>query len=1018
MISRRLCRQRASRHCSLVHFTLVVVTGLSAMAATVVGREFPQPTNTEKSPGQAMSPDEVCATVKLPAGFKMGVFAAEPDVQNPIAIATDDRGRLWVAENYTWAGADAGNFDPNLRDRVIILEDQDGDGKFDKRSVFFDEANHLTSVQVGLGGVWLLCAPQLLFIPDRNHDDVPDGPPEVILDGFDLKTSTHTVANGLKWGPDGWLYGRQGILGTSAIGVPGADDAHRITMNTGVWRYHPTRHVVEAVMHGMTNPWGFDYDAFGEIFVTNTVIGHLWHVVPGGRTERMFGSDFNPYAYQLLSQVADHVHWNASEDWTDVRKGVTDRTSAAGGGHAHTGLMIYQGDNWPASFRGKAYTLNLHGRRVNCDILTRQPVGYTATHGPDMCFVADPWFRGMDLISGADGSVYMADWSDTGECHEIGGVHRTSGRIYRLTYGNARPVFGLNLTLAAEDDLIAMQTNSNDWYSRRARLVLQERAVNGSLNVAACKDRLLSLFQQNQDPAVRLRAMWTLHLIGAIDEEWLVAQLAHSDEHVRAWAVRFLAEAHGPVDTPFWANLKPRLVALAQHEQSGLVLLYLASLLQKMPVDARWEIGQAIATRSDAAFSGDRTLAIMLWLAMEPAIAKQPDRCLALIKQTTFGLMRENIARRLTSEIDRDPHTVARLLALATDGQDVRADVLRGIAAALAGRKNPPVPDNWHAVAASLEPQTDQTVRDALNTIGVAFNDRHTLDTLRRTIEDRNSPAETRQRALQLLLTAHPQDLNSTLRQLLADPVLASEAIRGLAAYDDTKAPALLLARYEQAPTDERVTIINTLISRVSYARALLSAVESKQLPASDISAVQARQLLSLGDAAIDNRLRNLWGDARQTSGEKRELMGNLRSVLIPSLAKADLHNGKAVFTKTCATCHTLFGQGAKIGPELTGSNRKNIDYLLENIIDPSAIVAADFRATVFVLADGRVLSGIIREKNDKTLTIETADTKQVIDRQLIEETTASDKSLMPDGLLQPLTETQIRDLFGYLMSD
>jgi putative membrane-bound dehydrogenase-like protein len=168
---------------------------------------------------------------------------------------------LWIAENYTWAGADSGNFDSKLQDRVTILEDADGDGKSDKRKVFFDQAKRLTSVQIGMGGVWLLCPPQLLFIPDKNHDDVPDGPLEVVLDGFDLGSSSHTVANGLKWGPDGWLYGRQGILGTSKIGVPGSDDAHRITMNTGVWRYHPTRRTAEVVMHGMTNPWGFDYDA-------------------------------------------------------------------------------------------------------------------------------------------------------------------------------------------------------------------------------------------------------------------------------------------------------------------------------------------------------------------------------------------------------------------------------------------------------------------------------------------------------------------------------------------------------------------------------------------------------------------------------------------------------------------------------------------------------------------------------------------------------------------------------------
>ena len=477
-------RQRRRQSFAILGTAAILCGALSYPAR---GDDFPQPTNTEKSPGQAMSPEEVCKTVNLPPGFHLSVFASEPDVQNPMAITTDDFGRLWIAENYTWAGQDAGNFDPNLRDRVVILEDTNGDGKSDKRKVFFDQANRLTSVQVGLGGVWLLCPPQLLFIPDRNRDDVPDGPPEVVLDGFDITTSTHTVANGLKWGPDGWLYGRQGILGTSKIGVPGAPENERAVLNTGVWRYHPTRHVAEVVMHGMTNPWGFDYDPFGEIFVTNTVIGHLWHVIPGGRTERMSGSDYNPYAYQLLTQAADHVHWATGEEWTDVRKSVTDRTSVAGGGHAHTGAMIYQGDNWPAEYRGRLYTINIHGRRLNSDIFSRTAVGYTASHGADMCLVADPWFRGMDVISGADGGVFIADWSDTGECHEMGGVHRTSGRMYRLTHGDQKPRPKVDLFHATDVQLAELQSNPNDWFSRRARLVLQERGATGQLKVDDCR---------------------------------------------------------------------------------------------------------------------------------------------------------------------------------------------------------------------------------------------------------------------------------------------------------------------------------------------------------------------------------------------------------------------------------------------------------------------------------------------------------------------------------------------------
>ena len=395
-------------------------------ANTFAADEFPAIVNSEKSLAKPMDPSEVVKTAKLPSGFELSVFAAEPNVQNPIAITTDERGRLWVAENYSWSGNGAGGFDGNQRDRIVVLEDQNGDGKHEKRTVFFDNARKLTSIEVGNGGIWALCLPQLLFFPDRNRDDVPDGPAVVMLDGFDADVVGHTPANGLKWGPDGWLYARHGIQATSSIGKPGASDSQRIKINTGVWRYHPIRGDVETVMHGMTNSWGFDFDQHGEMFVINTVIGHLWHVVPGAHVERMYGVDLNPHTYQLIAQTADHVHWDTGEKWNTVQKGMSDKTDAAGGGHAHIGLMIYQGDNWPAEYRHHLYTLNLHGLRINSNRIERQNAGYVGRRAPDHSFFRDPFFRGMDLVTGQDGGVYIADWSDTGD-PTLGGLARLDG---------------------------------------------------------------------------------------------------------------------------------------------------------------------------------------------------------------------------------------------------------------------------------------------------------------------------------------------------------------------------------------------------------------------------------------------------------------------------------------------------------------------------------------------------------------------------------------------------------------
>ena len=337
-------------HHRVVQSSVVLLTLSVAMVSSSLAEDaFPAAFNTQELTERFRSPAEALASLELPEGFQATLFAAEPDVRQPIALATDDRGRLWVVENYTYAEADT-NFEvERQRDRILIFEDADNDGSFDSRKVFWDQGVRVTSVEVGFGGVWVLAAPNLLFIPDRDGDDVPDGKPQVLLNGWDGGRVRHNIVNGLRWGPDGWLYGRHGIQATSLVGTPETAPEHRTQLECGIWRYHPSRRVFEMVARGTTNPWGMDWDEHGQLFFINTVIGHLWHVVPGAYYQRMYGDHFDPHVYQLLPQNADHYHWNiADERWSETKKiGVTSKTDEAGGGHAHQGMMIYAGDNWP-----------------------------------------------------------------------------------------------------------------------------------------------------------------------------------------------------------------------------------------------------------------------------------------------------------------------------------------------------------------------------------------------------------------------------------------------------------------------------------------------------------------------------------------------------------------------------------------------------------------------------------------------------------------------------------------------
>jgi putative membrane-bound dehydrogenase-like protein len=972
----------------------------------------PPPANTQKETIPLTSPERAAASFSAAEGFRVSLFAAEPMVRQPIGVTTDSRGRLWVAENDTYAESGL-NFDLSKHDRIVILDDVDHDGRADKRTVFWDKAQRLTSVELGFGGVWALCPPNLLFIPDRNGDDVPDGPPEVMLDGWDALAVRHNIANGLKWGPDGWLYGRHGILATSKVGAPGTPANQRIPINCGIWRFHPTKRVFEVVCHGTTNSWGMDWNARGEPFFINTVIGHLWHVVPGAHYERMYGEDLNPRLYGLIPQTADHVHWDTNERWDEIRsKGVTPTTDVKGGGHAHSGLMIYNGDDWPDRYRDSALTINLHGRRLNNDLLVRQGAGYVGRHGSDLLKTTDPWFRAVELIYGSDGGVYLADWSDIGECHENDGVHRTSGRIFKITHAQPAQPKVVDVAKLADQELVHLQRAKNEWYARQARRVLQER-VNGTADPAKLHELLRAEFDTQGDPVLKLRALWCLFVTNGASEPWLLTQLGHQDEHVRAWIVRLLVDG-GSASPPTIAALE----AQASRESSGLVLLYLASALQRIPRAERWTLAEKLAAHT--ALAEDPVFPLMLWYGVESAATDSPERAIKLAGSSKIAKVSRFIARRLTEGLKESPELVNRLVEMLSksDIVDPKRTVLLGMADAVRGRRKAPAPTSWERARKSLESSPDETIRRLTRELSVVFGDGRALGELSTIAGSKSESLDARRDALRVLAETRGAALPALLRQLLDDRDLAADAVRAMAAFEDPATPELLLARYPGWPLEARSEVIVTLTARPSFARALLAAIAKGDVDRAQIPAFQIRQMQGMADESIRRKVAELWPEVRALGAARKEQIAKLKSQWIPEkLARADLSNGRRLFAATCASCHTLFGEGAKIGPDLTGAQRSNLDYLLENIVEPSATVAGDYRVATIAFTDGRILNGIVGNKTGQVLTIQTAGERLSVDRADVEQIKDSSLSLMPEGLLDTLSEGDASDLIAYLMS-
>ncbi len=1009
---------------SLQFLRSLSLAALLVPAWTFAAEPFPEPYNSE--PDQNAHPptaEEAHKMFELPEGFQATLFASEPEVRNPIAMAWDWKGRMWVAENYTYAER-ATRFDLSLRDRVVVFEDSDWDGKADKRTVFAEDLQMLTSVEVGRGGVWVMCPPQVLFIPDEDEDLVPDGPAEVVLDGFTVAESNyHNFANGLRWGMDGWLYGRCGHSCPGNVGKPGTSEEERIPIEGGMWRYHPKMERFEVLTHGTTNPWGHDWDQHGELFFINTVNGHLWHGIHGAHFKESFGADPNPGVFERLDMHADHWHFDTSGKWQDSRGG---QANQYGGGHAHIGMMIYQADQWPEPYRNRLFTLNMHGFRANVERLERHGSGYIGRHQDDVFLMGDPWFRGIDIQQGPDGSAYILDWSDTGECHEHTGVHRTSGRIYRISYGTPQKPDFTDLNQVADSNakvsspaIRRLIETPNVWFDRQ----MQSRAYTLSRDSAPphLETALLEAFLTATDPVVKLRAFWTLQSVSpGVEAE---ALLSHENEHLRAAAIRALVDAH-PIDTILGPQQAPKalpsdafstFLGMAKSDKSGLVRLTLASALQRISLEQRAQLGARLVAHADDA--EDHNLPSMVWYGLIPLTDSNPMSLVEVARACQWPDTLQWMARSLAGQLEEDTKPIDALLSMAQSGEPwQQMSVLQGISDGLQGWRKAPKPEAWDAFVSALPEDQGQELAGLTRDLSALFGDGRALDSIKKVALDPNADLTMRQAALNTLIDNQPPDLREICEKLLDQRHINTIAVRGLSTFDDPKLGAQLAKNYRRFYPAERPALMETLVSRPAWAAAMLQEMKAGRIAKTDLSAFHARQIRAFEDADLTASLADIWGEVRESSADKRQMIEEWTAKLTSDyLADANLSNGRVLFQGICGACHVMYGQGGNIGPDLTGSNRANLDYLLENVLDPSAVVSADYQMSLLTLADGRVLTGVVANETDRTLTLRLATGELTVEKSEITKREVSKASMMPEGLFLAFQPDQVRDLIAYL---
>ncbi|HEY7117464.1 MAG TPA: PVC-type heme-binding CxxCH protein [Tepidisphaeraceae bacterium] len=975
---------------------LLLALSLAAAAANA-GPYDPAPT-------PQLSPEDAVKHFRVPDGFEVRCFASEPDVVNPVAMTWDDRGRLWVVEliDYPYTTREGAK----NKDRVKVLEDTDGDGHADKVTVFADGLNLATAIQVGNGGVYVGAAPNLWFMRDTNGDDVADQK-KILLTGFGLE-DRHELLNSFNWGPDGWMYFTQGVFTQSHVKDPEHPERPEVKFNAGVMRYRPADKRLEQFADGISNQWGVDWDRYGNAFVSACVVEHLWHVVPGGIYVRQGGLPGWPYAYDLLKNINDHKHYRA----------------------AYAGIQVYQGGTYPSEYDNTIFMGNIHGNCINQDQLIANGsswIGKDLHKGKDHVDDAflnstDGWFRPVSTQIGPDGNLWIMDWYDKYPCYQNSrapDLDRSTGRIWRVVYtgkDKGKPVAShpanLDLQKLTDAQLVETLKDKNVWMRRHAQRVLTERKAD-------VHDALVALIKGDQPLETRLAALWTLHSTDHLDSSTTEALATDKEQAVRAWVARLIAER------PQVSTGDIAVLASLAKDPSPVVRAAVAQAAKRLSNLDTTPIVAALITQPGTA--ADPMLPTLIWYAAEPLVERDPAPLLNFLAQNptaldaTGALVPRSIARRLYS--GNDPKLREPLFAFLRDHKNlpVVAAMLDGL---IAGHKPfMTAPEGSETLTATLATSTDKSVVNRARQLATRWGAKADVAAALKTLTGRGNPEDDRAASIKLLRGNKSEDVHKALLAVFNDwgvePVKA-EALRALADFGtDADAAAILKCWEHPTSPDVRRAAAQTLAARPAWATALLSAIKAKKVDPADIPLPALRTLGDLAEKNVD--LKKLMvatiGVYRPTPGDKQKLIEAKKAVVMNG--PVNKQRGHELFTKNCAVCHQLNGEGANppVGPDLTGVGRGTLDLLLNNVIDPDQIIGAGYENVIIDTDDGDTKSGRLVEETDQYVKLLAAGPREdVIPKKDIKERRVSNKSVMPEGFEQILKDDEFRDLIRYVL--
>ncbi len=978
---------------------LLLCALLAPLSLFAQDRAAPSPNETGDP---VLPPSEAAKRFTLADGLAIDLVLSEPLVTQPLHISFDSRGRLWLVEARQYpkpSGLKEVSKDAVWRaiydkvpppppfaadspfrgaDRISINEDADGDGVYESHKVFADGLNMATSVAHTEHGVWVTHAPYLLFFPDVNQDDVPDGPPEVHLAGFGLE-DTHSIANSLRWGPDGWLYGAQGSTVSAAILVPGApgkaptsdywpqieefvhrNDAKAVkTMGQNIWRYHPSSRRYEIFAEGGGNAYGLEIDSKGRVFS-----GHNggdtrgFHYVQGGYYQKGWekhGDLSNPYAFGYFPPMkADPV-----ERFTHQ-------------------FIIYESDALAEQWRGKLWGCDvLHNNIVCAEMIPDGSTFRTKDIGRPVSST-DKWFRPVMITDGPDGCLYIADWCDKQVSHyrnQMGVMDKDHGRVWRVRMkNNPKP----SRTLPTQN--VAGKLPDNRWLRQSyLRLAWEKGWHTPQFNA--------------------LDDFWSDHARRSVSLE---AYAYGADPHVRRWAVQLAGDQR---------NIGFDLVELARKEKDPEALVQIAASAKRLPGHA-FSLATALMS-NPACKKDDPLLPLMIWWAIERSLRVYPEQfdenwqtptvwSMSIAKTTLV----ERLMKRLAGTGKRDDFlSCSKLFSYAPDDES-RQLLMKGFSDAMKGRSLSGLPQE-------LLEQLAKTGGPLALALRVRQGERAAIDETLKILSDGKHPQsnpESRATLASVFADMEEPAAVPVLLNLLAETPLRRTTLAALQRQTSPDIAARLLKELPAWPAADKDAALTVLASRAAWSLALMQS-------GTDLPLAIVKKLQLFPDKELAALIEQKYGDKlRVAGGEKEKEIQRVKTLL--AAAEGVPKKGQPMFEQRCAACHTLWNKGGKAGPDLTSYQRTDLDMLLLAVIAPSAEIREGFATTIVETKDGSTLAGFISDQAGDVLVLrDAAGQTHTIPKDRIVKQELLPASLMPEGLLAGLTDQEVRDFLAYIRS-